>query len=287
MWIRKQALEELSASVRRIVNGETVDLLDNREGKLSILRNDIQTLVRLKQEQAAALQKDKDRLKDSLSDISHQLKTPLTSMLVMADLMEAAPPDKRAEFVRNLQIGLTRTQWLVDALLKMAKLDADAVEFRIRKTSAAEIVRRALEPLQILLEIKEQRVRVAGEATVACDARWTAEALSNVIKNASEHSPAGGSLLIACGENPICTWISVTDSGEGLKPGEMPRLFRRFQGGEGSSGYGIGLPLSQSILRRQNGDLEADSGLYGLPPHVAALADVPYTGATFTLKLYR
>lgn len=286
MWIRKQVLEDLSAAVRRIVNGESVDLLDNREGKLSILRNDIQTLVRLKQEQADALLKDKNKLKDSLSDISHQLKTPLTSMMVMADLLETAPPEKQPELLRNIQTGLTRTQWLVNSLLKMAKLDADAVEFTIRKTSAQEIIARALEPLRILLEIQEQEIVTAGEATLSCDVRWTAEALLNLIKNASEHSPVGKPILIACGENPICAWISVTDSGEGLKPAQIARLFRRFQGSGAASGYGIGLPLAQTILRGQNGDLEVDGG-GGLPPHVAALTDADYSGATFTLKLYR
>ena len=133
MWIRKQVLEELSQNIRRVVNGESVDLLDNSEGKLSILRNDIQTLVRLKQEQADALQHDKDKLKDSLSDISHQLKTPLTSMMVMADLLETAPPEKQQELIRNIQNGLTRTQWLTDALLKMAKLDAGTITFSLRK----------------------------------------------------------------------------------------------------------------------------------------------------------
>jgi signal transduction histidine kinase len=286
VWIRKQVLEELSANIRRIVDGESADLLDNREGKLSILRNDIQTLVRLKQEQADALLRDKNKLKDALSDISHQLKTPLTSMMVMADLLETAPPEKQPELVRNIQTGLTRTQWLVDSLLKMAKLDADAVEFSVRKASAGDIINRALEPLRILLEIKEQAIVTAGEAELICDARWTAEALGNVIKNASEHSPAGKPILIACGENPICTWISVTDSGGGLKPVQIARLFRRFQGGGAASGYGIGLPLARTILRGQNGDLEVDGG-GGLPPHVAALTDGQYSGATFTLKLYR
>ena len=286
MWIRKQTLEELSQSIRQIVNGEDIDLLDNREGRLSMLRNDIQTLVRLKQEQADALLQDKNKLKDSLSDISHQLKTPLTSMMVMADLLETAPPEKQAELIRNIQTGLTRTQWLTDALLKMAKLDADAVTFHKTKTSAAEIIARALEPLRILLEIKEQEIVTAGEATLFCDARWTAEALLNIIKNASEHSPAGKPLFIGCGENPLSQWISVTDSGEGLQSVEISRLFRRFQG-DGAAGYGIGLPLAQAIMRQQNGDIGADSGRYGLPPHVAVLTELPLTGATFTLKVYR
>ena len=283
MWLNKRTLERLSKDVRRVADGESPDLLDNREGPLSILRNDIQTLARLKQEQADALQADKDRLKDSLSDISHQLKTPLTSMLVMADLLETAPSEKQKELTRNLQTVLTRTQWLVDSLLKMAKLDADAVVFNIRRVNAREIISRALEPLRILLEIKEQSVCTAGEAELRCDLRWTAEALSNVIKNASEHSPAGSPLLIACGENPICAWISVTDSGQGLKPAQIARLFRRFQGGA-PSGYGIGLPLAQTILRGQNGDIDVDGE--GLPPYVAALTNEAYTGATFTLKLY-
>jgi signal transduction histidine kinase len=287
VWISKRTLEDLSANIRRIVDGESVDLLDNREGSLSMLRNDIQTLVRLKQEQADAMQTERDRLKDSLSDISHQLKTPLTSMMVMADLLETAPPEKQQEFIHNIQTGLTRTQWLVDSLLKMAKLDANTVEFRKVQTSAAEIIARALEPLHILIEIKEQTIITAGEAALYCDIKWTAEALSNLIKNASEHAPVGGPLFIACGENPICTWISVTDSGKGLRSEQLARLFRRFQGGDGSSGYGIGLPLAQSIIRRQTGDIEADSGIYGLPPHVAALTQETFTGATFTLKLYR
>ena len=287
MWIRKQEIETLSRDIRRIVDGQAVDLLDNREGSLSILRNDIQTLVRLKQEQADALSRDKNKLKDSLSDISHQLKTPLTSMLVMADLLETAPPEKQAELIRNIQTGLLRTQWLTDALLKMAKLDADAVEFRPKQTTAAEIIARALEPLRILLEIKEQEIRTAGEATLTCDVRWTAEALLNVIKNASEHSPAGKPIFIGCGENPISAWISVTDSGEGFTTEQMMRLFRRLQGGDESTGYGIGLPLAQTIMRGQHGDVGADSGSYGLPPHVAALTDEPYSGATFTLKVYR
>ena len=284
MWVNRQTIEKLSADVRRVADGESADLLDNREGSLSILRNDIQTLARLKQEQADALQKDKDRLKDSLSDISHQLKTPLTSMLVMADLLETAPPEKQKELIRNLQTGLTRTQWLTDALLKMAKLDADAVEFNIRKADAREVIARALEPLSILLEIKDQEIRTAGKANLTCDVRWTAEALSNVVKNASEHAPAGKPIFIACGENPICAWISVTDSGSGLKPDRIARLFRRFQGGA-PAGYGIGLPLAQTILRGQNGDIDVDGE--SLPPHVAELADAAYTGATFTLKLYK
>ena len=284
MWLKRKTIEQLSADVRRVANGESADLLDNREGPLSILRNDIQTLARLKQEQADTLLKDKERLKDSLSDISHQLKTPLTSMLVMADLLETAPPDKQKELIRNLQTGLTRTQWLTDALLKMAKLDADAVEFNIRKVSAKDIIARALEPLSILLEIKDQEVRTAGEATLTCDLRWTAEALSNVVKNASENSPAGRPILIACGENPICGWISVTDSGSGLKTEQIARLFRRFQSGA-PAGYGIGLPLAQTILRGQNGDIEVDGD--SLPPHVTALTDEPFSGATFTLKLYK
>ncbi|MCL2402363.1 MAG: HAMP domain-containing histidine kinase [Oscillospiraceae bacterium] len=279
MWIRKSELKKLSADIRRIIDGQDIDLRDNCEGAWGILKNDIHTLANLKNEQVSALSRERDVMKDTLTNISHQLKTPLTSMMIMADLLENAlamdnpPPDKQAEFLSNIKIGLTRMEWLATALLKMAKLDAGVIEFSKELIQSDALVTLALEPLQILLEIKNQRVEVSGEAALICDKRWTAEALTNTIKNASEHSPNGGEIRIASGKNPICSWISVTDSGEGIHHTKIAGLFKRFEGSRSDKGYGIGLPLALAIMRGQNGDIEVDGGGKG-------------TGATFTLKLY-
>jgi signal transduction histidine kinase len=251
-----------------IIGGESVDIRDNREGVMSMLKNDIHTLASLKNEQVEALQRERDKLKDTLADISHQLKTPLTSMMIMADLLENASPEKRAEFISNIRIGLSRTEWLVTTLLKMAKLDAGAIKLSNELTQAGSIIELALEPLETLLELKGQIVSIIGEADISCDKRWSAEALSNIIKNASEHSPVGGEIRVESGMNPICSWISVTDSGPGIPNSEIAKIFKRFEGSTNDKGYGIGLPLALAVMRGQGGDIEAK-------------------GCTFTLKFYK
>jgi signal transduction histidine kinase len=272
--ISKREILKLSAELRRIIDGHDIDLRDNREGLWSILKNDIHTLANLKNEQVDILRHDKNALKDTLADISHQLKTPLTSMMIMADLLENAPPDKQAEFIMNIRAALVRMEWLVSSLLKMAKLDAGAVKFVTERVNAATLIALAMEPLQILLEMKNQRVTVFGKDTeLRCDKGWTAEALTNIIKNAHEYSPDGGEIRVESGENPICAWISVTDSGAGITNAEIANIFKRFEGSRNKAGYGIGLPLALAIMRGQNGDVQAENNK-GI-------------GAVFTLKLYK
>ncbi|GHU49046.1 hypothetical protein FACS1894127_1190 [Clostridia bacterium] len=278
MIISKREIEQLSADIRRIIDGQDIELRDNREGVWSILKNDIFTLAALKNEQVSALGRERDMLKDTLANISHQLKTPLTSMSLMTDLLEnilaqdVPSPDKQSEFIANIRSGLNRTEWLVSALLKMAKLEAGAIEFSLAAISSEKLIGIALDPLQILLDMKNQLAEVSGAAELFCDSRWTAEALTNVLKNASEHSPDDSTLYIQSGANPICAWVSVTDSGKGISKSEIPGLFKRFQGSRSDTGYGIGLPLALAIMRSQNGDIEVGSG---------------DKGATFTLKLYK
>jgi signal transduction histidine kinase len=280
--IRKNEIKKLSDDIRRIIDGEEIffDFRDNREGVWSILKNDIHTLANLKNEQVASFKRERDLMSDTLANISHQLKTPLTSMMVMADLLENAPPDKQSEFISNIITGLTRMEWLVSALLKMAKLDAGAIEFNAKNIQARELVTLALEPLQILIDVKNQNVEIFCETGLFCDRKWTAEALTNIIKNASEYSPDGGKIRIESGTNPICRWISVTDSGEGISNTEIAGLFRRFEGSRSDKGYGIGLPLALAIMRGQNGDVEVDGG----SPSGSGGNGV---GATFTMKFYK
>lgn len=270
----EQKLRELSSQVRRMIDGECPDIRDNREGALSALKNDIYTLAVMKSEQAEVLQTEKNKLADSLADIAHQLKTPLTSMLLMMDLLESAPPEKQKEFFDGIRKNLIHTEWLVTTLLKMAKLDAGTVSFTPAQMNTDELVREAVRPLAIMLDIKNQRVKVNGEHLFTCDKRWTAEALTNIIKNASEHSPEGGVITVSSGSTPICTYLCVTDSGTGISASELPKLFRRFEGSKGERGFGIGLPLALAILKGQNGDIEVDAGGKG-------------SGASFTMKFFK
>ncbi|MCL2217322.1 MAG: HAMP domain-containing histidine kinase [Defluviitaleaceae bacterium] len=271
MIIRRKEIEQLSADIRRIIDGQAVDIRDNLEGRLSILKNDIHALADRLNEQAGNLQKEKNALADTLADISHQLKTPLTAVMVMVELLEDAPPEKASEFITHLKQGLTQTGWLVNSLLKIAKLDSGSVVFSPVSISASSLLNLALQPLQILLDIKSQQVNLTGEAEFLCDKNWTAEALTNIIKNASEHSPEGSIIEISAGVNPLTSWLSVTDNGKGISTAEIKSLFRRFGGSQ--QGTGIGLPLALAIMHGQNGDMEVDGGGNG-------------QGATFTLKFY-
>jgi len=271
VWIKKSEVRILSDNIRKIIDGKNIDLRDNSEGEWGMLKNDIHTLAFRKKEQMDLIQKERTALADTLINISHQIKTPLTSMMIMADLLENAPQDKQVEFLSNIKVGLVRMEWFASALLKIAKLDAGTVEFETETIQSDELINLALEPLQILLEVKNQSVNIIQNIELLCDKRWTSEALSNLIKNASEASPKGGNIQIECGINPICKWISVKDSGLGIEKSRIYSLFKRFEGFKHDKGYGVGLPLALAIMRGQNGDIEVDSGGNG-------------NGATFTLK---
>ena len=271
MIVNKNEITALSADIRKIIDGQAIDLRDNLEGRLSTLKNDIHTLAGRLNEQTHNLQKEKAAMANTLADISHQLRTPLTAMMVMVDLLASSPPEKHPEFISNLKQGLTQTEWLVGALLKMAKLESGSAEFTPVNIPATRLIDTALTPLRILLDIKDQRISIAGDTVLYCDKNWTAEAITNIVKNASEHSPEGSTIEISAGENPISRWVSIADTGRGIPAGEIKNLFKRFGGSR--KGTGIGLALALKIMREQNGDIEVSGGGDGL-------------GARFTLKLY-
>lgn len=272
--IKKKEITTLSENIRKAIDGKEIDFRDNREGPWSILKNDINTLVRINTEQRNTAQHERDLLADYLADISHQLKTPVTSMMIMADLLENAPTDKQREFIANIKISLTRMEWLLATLLKMARLDSGAVEFSMAEISAGELLKEAMHPLEVLLDVKNQTVELANDTILFCDRRWTAEALTNLLKNASEYSPEHGKIIVDSGSNPIYHWISVTDCGNGISKEKILGLFKRFEYSQSENGYGIGLPLALSIVRGQNGDIEIDGG-------------GRRTGATFTIKFFK
>lgn len=165
-------------------------------------------------------------------------------------------------------------EWLVTALLKMAKLDSSTAHFKKEEISVSDLLGEALKSVEIISDIRNQSVRLANDLPISCDQKWTAEALLNLLKNASECSAENSEILVDCGVNPLYDWVSVTDTGEGLKKEQIAQLFRRFEGSQKEDGYGIGLPLALSIMRAQNGDIEVEPGGKGV-------------GATFLMKFYK
>lgn len=274
MLIRSRDIDQLSKEVRQIIHGKDLDLRDHKEGPLSVLRDDIHALARMKADQVDVLQHDYSNLKDVLADISHQLKTPLTAAILRADLLESSPPEKQAEFVHEIIVSLERTKWLTTALLNMAKVEVGAVEFSPALVGADELVSEALIPLRALADLKSISIETSGMATLNCDMHWTREALMNLVNNAMEHSPEGSTISIEAGENPLSSWVSVSDQGRGFSRTQIQEAFQRFEGSGTSTGHGIGLPLALKIMRAQNGEIEIANRPLG-------------KGAIVTLKFYK
>lgn len=263
---RYMKMSQLTEYLVRIQNGETLDIRDNTEGELSILKNEIYKLSLKLNTQAELLLKDKTYLADSLSDISHQMKTPLTSMLMMVDFLEdeELSPEKRKEFIGNLTIGLERMDWLVQALLKLSKLDANAVVFKIEAVEVHTVLSRSVKPLRVPMEVKGVTLsmeQVPSSFYIKGDMKWLSEAFTNIIKNCMEHTAAGGSITIRSEQNNFYTKIVIEDTGVGIDKEDLPHIFERFYKGKnsGSDSVGIGLALAKQIIIRQNGTIEVSS----------------------------
>ncbi|MBD8500928.1 sensor histidine kinase [Paenibacillus arenosi] len=277
---RFRDIKKLSDYLASVYSGQpTMDIRDNREGELSILKNDIYKVTLTLSELSVHLKKDKLYLAETLSNISHQLKTPLTSMFVMADLLNnpSLPPEKREEFVGNILNQLKRIEWLVTSLLKLSKIDVQRVTFKKEPVSVKKLVDKALEPLLIPMELKNQQLTISCDPNlmVSVDENWTVEAILNVIKNGIEHTPVGGRITIACEETPLYTRMIITDSGEGIGREDAPYIFERFYKGKnaGPDSIGIGLAMSKSILQSQSADIVMESQLGA--------------GTTFTIKFFK
>jgi len=259
---RYNEIEKLSVDLRRISAGDyALDVRDNQEGELSILKSDIYKVTLMLTEQRSLLQHEKVQLTNAISDISHQLKTPLTSMTVMADLLSEPelPLEKRTEFTRNISIQLERIGWLISSLLKFSKIDAGTAHFKRDHISVDKLLRKSLEPVLIPMDIKEQTLSIKGEDSVTFigDLNWTSESLINILKNGVEHTQVGGEISIYFAENNLFTEIVIADNGKGIPKEELPYVFKRFYKGKNASedSIGIGLALAHSIITSQNGDI--------------------------------
>ena len=259
MWVSKKDIEALSDVVKGYATGEETDIRDNKEGAFSILKDDIYRLVELQKDQLKTASEQRDILAGYMSDISHQLKTPITSMSIMADLLEDADPEKQAEFIHNIKLMLGKMEWLVKTLLNMAKIDTGTVEFNKKEIPVSELLKEVMPSVSILLDINEQTVKMLDDVSIECDKRWTVEALTNIIKNAIEHSPKGSQIEINSGANAIYKWISVRDRGEGVDKETYAGMFQRFKYSTNESGFGIGMPLALSIMKGQGGDIDIET----------------------------
>lgn len=244
-----------------------LDLDDMSEDELSILKNEIYKTTIMLKEAAENSNKEKLQLKDSLSDISHQLKTPLTSILIMLDDIIDDPEmesEVREDFIRNIKREISSISFLVQTLLKLSKLDTNTITFIVQDVAADTIVNEAVKNVSMLSDLREVDIRlnVKDNPIIKCDFKWQAEALSNILKNCIEHSGNRSHVDVIIEDNKVYSKISIQDYGNGIAAEDIPHIFERFYKGKDAAGdsVGIGLSLAKSIIEKDHGTISVESG---------------------------
>lgn len=276
---REKQLEELIMYLMHIQDEpELPEWGSYNEGSIGILQSEIYKLVVLLNEKSGQAIKEKEYLSKMLSDISHQIKTPLTSMTLMADILRepGLPEKKRIEFAGRIDQQVGRMTWLVRNLLTLSQLEANVLKLKKENVSVSELVERAAEPLKLMADVKDVALSISVDENIhmICDEHWTEEAITNIIKNCLEHTPEGGHVVISGEQNNFSVNIYIRDNGEGIEKEELGHIFERFYKGKNASenSVGIGLALSRQIVMQQNGTIDVKSE--------------PEQGTEFHLKFY-
>ena len=275
---RYQRISSLADDINQVLHGDSsIDFDHYSEGELSILHSEIYKMTVRLREQQQKLMKDKEYLADSLADISHQIRTPLTSINLLVERLAASrlTDECRHQLTNELYELLDRIDWLITTLLKISKLDAGTVSFNKETVSLATLIKKSCSPLLIPIELRGQELIIRAEGDFYGDPAWTSEAVGNIVKNCMEHTPDGGRIEINAAENALYSEIVIKDNGTGVSAEDLPHIFERFYKGKDSDGksFGIGLALSRMIIAGQKGTVKAENR--------------KNEGAMFTLRFYK
>ena len=240
--------------------------IDENEDKLSILKHEIYKTTLMLREQADNSLKDKKELKKSIDDISHQLKTPLTSILINIDNITDNPNidnEKKDEFIKEIKRETYNIKSLVETLLKLSKFDVNTIEFNNKEVKIKELINDSVQKVSTLADLKNIKINIKNdsEETINCDKSWQVEAISNIIKNGIEHSKENSNIDIKTEKNNIYTKIEIINYGSKIDEEEQKHIFERFYKGKNSKkdSIGIGLALAKTIIEKNNGRITVNS----------------------------
>lgn len=260
---RYKSIAKLSEQIDLVLhNSDHLFIGETNEGELSILQSEITKMTLRIREQNDALKREKEHLAESMADIAHQLRTPLTSVNLILSLLENSPDEKeRKAMIRETKELFVQMDWLLASLLKLSRLDAGIVVFQRKKIDVHDLISSALHPFLISMDLHNITLQtdVPKEIFIQGDSGWLSEAIQNILKNCLESAGDDGKIVIACQDNPLFTEITIRDSGAGFAKEDLPHLFDRFYRGKHAeaTGYGIGLALCKTIITRQSGTITA------------------------------
>ena len=258
----KRELDKIIDYLKELNRGNydlKIDL--NSEGILSILKNEIYTTTVMLREMASREYLDKITLKENLANISHQLKTPLTSISILVDNLCDEEVDKKTEleFLNDIKRQVDNINYLVIVLLKLSRFDANVITFKKDDINVKKLILECMKNLDVIREVKNINIHVSGANDVEFigDYKWESEAISNILKNAIEHTLNDKNIYISFKDKSIYTEIIIEDEGLGMSEKEKNRIFERFYKGSStnSNNFGIGLSLAKEIITKDNGKI--------------------------------
>ena len=275
---KSKKIKEITKMISKINNRQfDIDINDFNEGELSILKNEISKTTTMLRQVADNSVKDKLNLKDSLGDISHQLKTPLTSITIMIDnILDSPDMDEktRKKFLINIKREILNINFLVMSLLKLSKFDANVVKFNKESVYLKDIIIESIKNVSMIKELKNITIKVSGDDNIKllCDFKWQVESITNILKNSIEHTSEYGTVEVNYSENKLYTRILIKDNCKGINSDDLPHIFDRFYKGKNGSddSFGIGLSLSKTIIEKEGGSITVKS--------------TPNIGTIFTIK---
>lgn len=264
---RNKKLNEIKKYINEINNRNyELKIEDNSEDELSNLKNELYKITVMLKEEAEKSKQDKESLKVSVQDISHQLKTPITSISIMLDNLKDNPKmdeKTRQRFIFEIDKQIENISFLIISLLKFSRLEAGVEDFIKEKINVKELISACLKRLEIPIEIKNQNIVIKGkeDSYFIGDYKWQEEAITNIIKNCIEHTDENKNIYINYEENNLYTKIQIIDEGNGIDKEDIKHIFERFYKGKDSSenSIGIGLALAKTIIEKDNGYISCKS----------------------------
>ena len=264
---RDKKINQITQYINEIKNRKyDLDINENSEDELSNLKNELYKITIMLKEESEISRQDKENIKMSVEDISHQLKTPLTSIMIMLDNLKDNPnmdEDTKQRFIFEISKQVDWINWLVISILKLSRLEANVVKFSNNKINVKKFIDEIIDNLEIPIEIKNQKISIEGDedASFIGDYKWQQEAITNIIKNAIEHNKENGKITIKYEENVLFTKITIIDEGQGIAKEDLKHIFERFYKAQNSSdnSVGIGLSLAKNIIEKNNGMINCKS----------------------------
>lgn len=267
LYHREKLYRKSENIIKDYIGGNyTVHLPQSNEGTIYQLLASVDQLATMLQAKNDAERKTKKFLKNTISDISHQLKTPLSALMMYQEIIENEPdnPETVKEFSLKIGTALKRIERLIQSMLKITRIDAGSISFEKSNYSIPNILGHAISELTTRASNEKKEIVIDGdlEQMLYCDIEWTGEAIGNIIKNALDHTDAGGKITISWEQTPAMIRIFITDNGHGISQEDIHHIFKRFYRSKNTSdsqGIGLGLPLAKAIVEGQGGILSVQS----------------------------